>query len=128
MNNPVRWLVFLLLIVGVSLFLFENETALPSITAEDVQKKIAAKENILLLDVRTEEEFSEGHLANATLIPLQELNERTNELEQFKEKEIIVYCRSGNRSKTATTLLKTKGFRAMNMEGGIRQWNGTIVQ
>ncbi len=101
---------------------------MPNISSDDVLKKIAAKENILLLDVRTEEEFSEGHLENATHIPLQELNERINELEQFKGKEIIVYCRSGNRSKTATSILQTKGFHAVNMEGGIKQWNGKIVQ
>lgn len=80
---------------------------------------------VLLLDVRTREEFdgSLGHLHGALLIPIQELDERLAELEPFRDDTVVVYCRSGNRSHHATALLRSKGFKAFNMTGGMVQWN-----
>ena len=97
----------------------------PNIKIADVQKKINAKNNILLLDVRTETEF-EGplsHIAGAVLLPIQELEQRVDELNEHKEKEIIVICRSGNRSQTGTRILISHGFNAVNMLGGMKAWN-----
>ena len=91
----------------------------------DVQKKISAKDNILLLDVRTATEFDGllGHIAGAVLLPVQELEQRIDELNEHKEKEIIVICRSGNRSQTGTRILISHGFNAVNMLGGMKAWN-----
>ena len=97
----------------------------PNIKIADVQKKINAKNNILLLDVRTATEF-EGplsHIAGAVLLPIQELEQRVDELNEHKEKEIIVICRSGNRSQTGTRILISYGFNAVNMLGGMEAWN-----
>jgi rhodanese-related sulfurtransferase len=97
----------------------------PNIKIADVQKKINAKNNILLLDVRTATEF-EGplsHIAGAVLLPIQELEQRVDELNEHKEKEIIVICRSGNRSQTGTRILISHGFNAVNMLGGMKAWN-----
>ncbi len=97
----------------------------PNIKIADVQKKINAKNNILLLDVRTATEF-EGplsHIAGAVLLPIQELEQRVDELNEHKEKEIIVICRSGNRSQTGTRILISHGFNAVNMLGGMEAWN-----
>ena len=97
----------------------------PNIKIADVQKKINAKNNILLLDVRTATEF-EGplsHIAGAVLLPIQELDQRVDELNEHKEKEIIVICRSGNRSQTGTRILISHGFNAVNMLGGMKAWN-----
>ena len=79
----------------------------PNIMVTDVQKKISAKDNILLLDVRTATEFDGplGHIAGAVLLPVQELEQRIDELNEHKEKEIIVICHSGNRSQTGTRIL-----------------------
>ena len=81
--------------------------------------------NILLLDVRTPEEYSNelGHVANTILIPVQELESRLDELEGHTGKQIIAICRSGNRSGMAVDLLTRHGFSAMNMEGGMIRWN-----
>ena len=97
----------------------------PNITVADVQKKIYIKNNILLLDVRTLDEFDGplGHIAGAVLIPIQELEQRIDELNEHKEKEIIVICRSGNRSQTGTRILISHGFNAVNMVGGMKAWN-----
>ena len=97
----------------------------PNIMVADVQKKISEKVNILLLDVRTATEFDGplGHIAGAVLFPVQELEQRIDELNEHKEKEIIVICRSGNRSQTGTLLLISHGFNAVNMLGGMKAWN-----
>ena len=97
----------------------------PSITVADVQKKINIKNNILLLDVRTLDEFDGplGHIAGAVLIPIQELEQRIDELNEHKEKEIIVICRSGNRSQIGTRILISHGINAVNMVGGMKAWN-----
>ena len=97
----------------------------PNIMVADVQNKISAKDNILLLDVRTATEFDGllGHIAGAVLLPVQELEQRIYELNEHKEKEIIVICRSGNRSQTGTRILISHGFNAVNMLGGMKAWN-----
>ena len=97
----------------------------PNITVADVQKKIKVKNNILLLDVRTVTEFDGplSHIAGAVLLPIQELEQRVDELNEHKEKKIIVICRSGNRSQTGTRILISHGFNAVNMLGGMEAWN-----
>lgn len=81
--------------------------------------------SITILDVRTPEEFNSttGHLPQAKLIPVQELESRINELAQNKGKTIITYCRTGKRSATASGILSGKGFTVINMDGGITAWN-----
>lgn len=81
--------------------------------------------NVVVLDVRTPAEWRGelGHIENAILIPVQELAARLNELEPYKGKTILAVCRSGNRSRTATALLNQKGFKALNVSGGMLEWN-----
>ncbi len=75
----------------------------------------------MLLDVRTPEEYAAGHIAGATLIPVQVLAERLNEVP--KNKQVYVYCHSGTRSARASKLLAAHGFTNIeNMQGGIVAW------
>jgi rhodanese-related sulfurtransferase len=96
-----------------------------TITPSEAVKLIHEDKSVVLLDVRTSEEFRSetGHLNGAILIPVQELEARLNELEPFKEKTIIAYCRSGNRSGRAEKILTEHGFKALNLTGGMNQWN-----
>lgn len=73
-----------------------------------------------VLDVRTQEEWDEYHAPNTTLIPLDQLASRLNELP--KDKEIVVVCRSGNRSQQARDILLGAGFNATSMAGGLKEW------
>ena len=95
------------------------------ISPEETLERAQRDASILLLDVRTPEEYSSelGHVANTILIPVQELDQRVGELEQFKGKTIIAICRSGNRSGKAAELLTQRGFTALNMDGGMIRWN-----
>ena len=77
----------------------------------------------LLLDVRTRGEYSNGHLENALLIPVQELQKRVGELSGYKHSDILIYCATGNRSTVASKILIDNGFkRIANMRYGIYGW------
>lgn len=80
--------------------------------------------NLLILDVRSQSEYDESHLYNATLIPHDEIDSRISELEPYKYTEIIVYCRSGSRSEMASqNLASTHNFtKIFNMLDGITEW------
>ncbi len=76
-----------------------------------------------ILDVRTAGEFSDGHLKDAHLVPVQVLQEKLGELAAYKDKPVFVYCRSGNRSTVAARLLIDHGFTSVtNLNGGIKAW------
>lgn len=77
---------------------------------------------VVVLDVRTHEEYAEGHLKNAKLIPVGDLRGRLGELEPLRKKKLLVYCRSGRRSVTASQILSNAGFAVTNMKGGIVAW------
>jgi rhodanese-related sulfurtransferase len=80
-------------------------------------------QDALVLDVREDKEFAAGHLPKARHIPLGALATRIAELEKFKNKPIVVNCRSGQRSARACGILKKHGFeKAVNLAGGIMAW------
>ena len=90
--------------------------------------------NIILLDVRTEEEFNGtapekfGRLKNAINIPVQQLEERIKELDAYKQKEIIVYCSHSHRSPAASYLLTQKGFKKVtNLQYGMHMWKQLVT-
>ena len=78
------------------------------------------------LDVRTEIEHDNKSISDTECIPVQEIEKRIGELKKFKDKKIIVYCRSGNRSRVATKILNENGFNAYNLNGGINEWEGKV--
>jgi rhodanese-related sulfurtransferase len=91
------------------------------ITVAQLKNMLDQNENFLLLDVRTPAEFlQDGRVAQSTLIPLQELEQRLNELPT--DKPIVCICRSGNRSAAACDLLRSRGYEAINVAGGMRAW------
>jgi len=76
-----------------------------------------------ILDVRAPQEYRQGHLENATLIPVQELQGRLAELSKYKDENILIYCATGNRSTVASKILIDSGFkRIFNMRNGIQEW------
>jgi rhodanese-related sulfurtransferase len=85
---------------------------------------IMKNETPLLLDVRTRGEYSRGHIAGSVLIPVQELQRRISELEAYQDKDILLYCATGNRSTVASKILIDQGFsRILNMRRGIAAWS-----
>ncbi|OGT44762.1 MAG: sulfurtransferase [Gallionellales bacterium RIFOXYD2_FULL_52_7] len=81
------------------------------------------RQGALLLDVREPSEYTEVHAPNATLIPLGQLSARLNEISAYKDKPIVVMCRSGRRSAKAVHLLQEAGYSHVNnIAGGILAW------
>ncbi|NMG68987.1 rhodanese-like domain-containing protein [Parazoarcus communis] len=81
------------------------------------------REEAVVVDVRDQGEYSQGHIPNARHLPLSELARRSNELEKFKERPIILCCASGARSASAIGTLKKAGFEKLyNLRGGLFEW------
>ena len=93
------------------------------VSMEEFQSKILDA-NTFVLDVRTEAEFYGplGHIEGAMLIPIDELSSRISELDDVKNKNIYVVCRSGNRSNVGKNFLRENSFHAINVDGGMLAW------
>jgi rhodanese-related sulfurtransferase len=99
-----------------------------SIDAKQAIHMLENDDNVTLLDVRTIQEYKSGHLRNATLIPVQALSTNLGMLKQDKNKKIIVYCRTGSRSVSASRILEAHGFTPLNVKGGIIQLIGAKAE
>lgn len=89
--------------------------------AETVQ--LLNRENGVVVDVCEPKEFSSGHIPNAMNLPLSSLKNRLPDLEKYKNKPIIVSCRSGNRSLKGAVMLRKHGFATVyNLAGGLQGW------
>lgn len=94
------------------------------VTNEELQSKLEANENMMVLDVRETAEYAFNHIPNAISIPLGELEARMNELNQ--DQTIYIVCRTGNRSDLAAQKLAENGFsNVLNVIPGMSQWTGT---
>lgn len=81
------------------------------------------REDAVVVDVRDDAEFARGHIPNARHLPVGDIARRSGELEKFKNRPIILYCASGNRSASALAELKKAGFEKLhNLRGGIMEW------
>jgi len=95
--------------------------AYTDVSAEEF-KKLMKDKDVVVLDVRTPEEFEkDGHIKGSNLIPVQLF--RYIYLEGFRDKKVLVYCRSGNRSVSASQMLEKMGIKQVyNLKGGIKEW------
>lgn len=105
----------------MSLFGLFNSPNIPQVDAEQLRQRMQ-KEKLFILDVREVFEHQSQKIPGSTLIPLGDLPQRLSELEKYRGKEIIVYCRSGSRSMSACKFLQSQGFNAVNLSGGIIRW------
>lgn len=99
-----------------------------NLTQDQWKEGVEAEDNAQILDVRTEEEFTEKHIPNSLNIDIykgQEFLDEVNKLD--KTKSYYVYCRSGARSAQACALMQQEGFdKTYNLEGGIMKWEGEV--
>jgi adenylyltransferase/sulfurtransferase len=99
---------------------------IPQISVEELKRKLDAKEDFFLLDVREPHEVPIANIG-APLIPLGQLEQRLGELAAYKDREIVIHCRSGARSQKAALILKNAGFtHPENLAGGILAWADKI--
>ena len=120
-------LLCLLLLSGCSQNETITETNYMQITAKEAKNIMDNETDYIILDVRTEEEFSEGHIDGAILIQDYEITEKAEKILTDKDQLILVYCRSGRRSKLAADSLVTMGYTNIKEFGGIIDWPYDIV-
>ena len=125
--RKLRGLIIMLLI-SLSLFGLtacqsgDNNATYEQITAEQAKTIMDTEKDYVIIDARTEEEFAEGHIENAILIPEYEIKDRAPKELSDKEQLILVYCRSGRRSKIASEELVKLGYTNVKEFGGIIDW------
>ena len=93
-----------------------------NITAEEAKQIMESEEGYIILDVRTQEEYEVGHIPGAILIPDTEIEAKAEEVLTDKDQLILVYCRSGRRSKLAAEALVELGYTNIREFGGIIDW------
>ena len=98
------------------------------ISGEEAKKLMDSEKDYIIIDARTDEEFQEGHIEGAILIPEYEIGERAEKELPTKEQLILVYCRSGRRSKIASQALADLGYTKVKEFGGIIDWQYEIVK
>ena len=103
-----------------------EKTMFEQITAEEAKKIMDSGEEHIILDTREQDEYDEGHIPNAILIPYTEIENKAEEMLPDKDKMILVYCRSGRRSKIAAEALSQLGYTNVKEFGGIIDWTGAL--
>lgn len=122
MNKTLN--IFLGLFIVITSIACAQQNQSNSITMKEFKERLATDKNLVILDVRTPEELAGplGKIDNAINIPIQNLEQRIDELKSYKDKEILVICRTQNRSAVAVNILQTKGYKAKNVLGGMTEF------
>ena len=119
-------LMLILLLIGCN---GNNKSSYEQITPAEAKALMDSEEGYIILDVRTPEEFAERHIEGAILIPDYEIGEKAESILTDKDQLILVYCRSGRRSKNAANELATLGYTNIKEFGGINDWKyGTVTE
>ena len=127
-QNQQRYIIGSIILLVISVYTYNQFLGKENsgfeygdITIEQAKQLIEEKSSLVTLDVRTVSEYDDDHIEGAINIPVQEIEERLNELS--KRDEILVYCRTGNRSSTAIDIMKANGFtKIYHMNRGITAW------
>ena len=125
MKKYIMIFVSIIMIMGLT-GCEKKDMSYTQISMEEAVDMMAKEENYIILDVRTTEEFAEKHIPNAINIPNETIG--SEELAELPDKNqlILVYCRSGNRSKQASEKLVALGYTNIYEFGGINDWTGEV--
>lgn len=124
MRNRKRIAVFLVVLLALAGCgqKVAKETSYVNITAQEAKELMDREEGYVILDVRTEEEYAQGHIPGAILIPDYEIDTKAEDILKDKNQMLLVYCRSGRRSKNAAQVLLNLGYTDIREFGGIIDW------
>lgn len=134
LKNEIDWVsVAFIFFLILCVFFFtacgtKEKKVYMQITQDEAVKMMEEEKDYVILDVRTKEEYEAGHIPHAICIPNETIG--TDEIEELPDKDqiILVYCRSGNRSKQVSEKLLTLGYTRIYEFGGIIDWKGQIVK
>jgi len=133
MDAYLSFAVIIVLVVG--LFIWpgylrggSNSPKVEKITAQEVKEMLQKDKNVILLDVRTESEYRNGHIPKSVLLPVTEIERKAVQKFPDRDKTMIVYCQSGSRSTRAAKILTKLGYSKVYNLGGISQWPYNTVK
>jgi len=128
MNNLIT--VLLIVVIGYMLLpklMIKFNKNVKNVSGEEAASLIKDTKNLVILDVRSKNEYKSGHINRSNLMPADEIASRITELEKFRGKPILVHCASGGRSpKAVNILLKNKFGPIYHMNHGLSGFNGTL--
>ncbi len=105
-----------------------GQVAYRHISSDEAQKLMKTESSYIILDVRTQREYEEGHIPKAICIPNESIDKEPPSLLPDKRQVIFIYCRSGRRSKEAAQKLADMGYTTIVEFGGIIDWRGEVVK
>ena len=117
----------LTVLLGLSLFGCSSKANYHQIDGQSALDMMNNETDYIIIDVRTESEYQQGHIKNAINIPKESIDESVSEILTDKDQLLLVYCRSGNRSKQASEKLAKLGYSNIYEFGGITDFPGEIV-
>jgi len=106
----------------------EENAVYQEISPEEAKKIMDSNEEYVVLDVREQEEYQSGHIPGAVLLPYTQIENKANEILPDKNMTILVYCRSGRRSKIAADALAKLGYTKVKEFGGITDWPYEVIE
>lgn len=127
MKNKKFIIILIIITITIFSFSFVDTKGYKKVSSSVAMQMMENEKKYVLLDVRSFEEYKEGHIKNAISFPLQNIKGEIKELPN-KNELIFVYCRSGNRSREAALRLIKLGYTNVIDIGGINTWNGEIVK
>ena len=134
MKKIICVILLIVIVIGVILMLSfkennkQNKQAIRYVSMDEIKEIMNENTDYIILDARTIEEYNEGHIHNAICIPNETIDESVTTKLPRKDQLILIYCRSGNRSKQAATKLANLGYTNLVEFGGIMDWYGELVR
>ena len=125
-GKNMKYVVMILVVIGLAMSFMSRGDSKSLVSYDELQQKLNDKAPIVLLDVRTQEEFDNGHIPGALLLPYDEIDKKALQVLPEKEKEIIIYCRSGRRSAIAKNSFEALGDTNVKDFGGMNRWQGKV--
>ena len=105
------------------------DSRVKNVSAEEAYKLINDDSELIILDVRTKEEYDNGHIPGAKLFPVQILSMKLAELDKYKDKPVLVYCASGGRSPRAVDTLANNDFENIyHLSRGMSSWRHNVIK
>ena len=127
-----KWILLFLAALLLTACAYEKENKKEStymnITAEEAKRIMDTEEGYIILDVREQEEYDQGHIPGAILLPLGTIADQAHTVLPEKDQLLLVYCRSGRRSKQAAGILVELGYTNIKEFGGILDWPYEVEQ
>ena len=131
--NKIIYIILIIIVIGGMVLMFnkkdeniEKQSAIKYISMDEIVEIMNENKDYIILDVRTIEEYNEGHIPGAHCYPNEEIDENITNVIYQKDTTIYVYCRSGNRSKQASEKLVNLGYTNVIEIGGIIDYKGEM--